>query len=44
MRKRILSLALYETATGKEIAGRLTFSDTADVNVQKMASLGGKGK
>lgn len=35
-----LAVALYETATGKEITGRSTFSDTTDANVQKMAFLG----
>ncbi|HJC00955.1 MAG TPA: S-layer homology domain-containing protein [Candidatus Flavonifractor merdavium] len=35
-----LATALYETATGKEITERATFSDTSDVNVEKMAGLG----
>ena len=34
-----LAVALYETATGNEITGRVQFSDTEDVNVEKMASL-----
>lgn len=35
-----LATALYETVTGTEIAGRTTFLDTTDINVEKMASLG----
>jgi len=35
-----LAVALYEKATGKNIVGRVTFSDTQDINVAKMASLG----
>ena len=35
-----LAVALYETATGREITGRMEFNDTNDVNVQKMAYLG----
>lgn len=35
-----LAVALYETVTGKEITARASFSDTTDVNVQKMAALG----
>jgi len=35
-----LAVALYETVTGREITGRTTFTDTTDVNVQKMAYLG----
>jgi len=34
-----LAVALYETVTGTEITGRVTFTDTDDVNVQKMAYL-----
>ena len=34
-----LAVALYETVTGTEIAGREYFSDTDDVNVQKAASI-----
>ncbi len=34
-----LAVQLYETAVGKEITDRKTFSDTEDVNVQKMAAL-----
>jgi len=34
-----LAVALYETATGTAIDGRLTFNDTTDVNVEKMAFL-----
>ena len=34
-----LAVALYETATGTAIEGRLTFNDTTDVNVEKMAFL-----
>ena len=35
-----LAVALYETATGREITERTQFNDTTDVNVQKMAGLG----
>jgi hypothetical protein len=35
-----LAVALYETATGAEIDGRVTFADTDDANVEKMAALG----
>ena len=35
-----LAVELYETVTGSEIAERATFSDTSDVNVQKMAGIG----
>lgn len=35
-----LAVAMYESASGEEISGRTQFSDTDDVNVQKMASLG----
>ena len=35
-----LAVQLYETVTGSEITERATFSDTTDVNVQKMAGLG----
>lgn len=35
-----LGVAFYETVTGKEITERKTFSDTDDVNVQKMGALG----
>jgi len=35
-----LAVLLYETVTGREIAGRVTFSDTNDVNVQKAAYIG----
>ena len=35
-----LAVALYETATGREITGRMTFNDTTDINVQKMGYLG----
>ena len=35
-----LAVELYETVTGKEITQRATFSDTSDVNVQKMAGIG----
>ena len=34
------AVALYETATGREITGRMQFNDTNDVNVQKMGYLG----
>ena len=33
------AVALYETATGREIAGRAEFNDTNDINVQKMGYL-----
>jgi len=35
-----LAVVLYEKVVGKKIDGRATFSDTKDVNVEKMASLG----
>jgi len=35
-----LAVALYETATGREITGRMHFNDTNDINVQKMGYLG----
>lgn len=35
-----IAVRLYETGTGAEIAGRSGFSDTNDVNVEKMAFLG----
>lgn len=35
-----LAVALYETATGKEITARASFADTTDINVQKIAGLG----
>ena len=35
-----LGVALYETVTGNEITGRATFTDTTDVNVEKLAYLG----
>ncbi|MDR2166428.1 MAG: S-layer homology domain-containing protein [Clostridiales bacterium] len=35
-----LAVALYEAVMGAEIAGRVEFADTNDVNVQKMAYLG----
>jgi len=35
-----LAVALYETVTGREIAGRMHFNDTNDINVQKMGYLG----
>ena len=35
-----LAVRLYETITGGEIAERVTFSDTSDVNVQKAAAIG----
>ena len=35
-----LAVALYESVTGRTINGRTTFTDTDDVNVQKMAYLG----
>ena len=35
-----LGVKLYETATGNAIAGRSSFDDTNDINVEKLASLG----
>ena len=35
-----LAVELYETVTGSEITQRATFTDTSDVNVQKMAGIG----
>ena len=35
-----LAVGLYETVTGEEITERAEFTDTTDVNVQKMAGLG----
>ncbi|MBM6927133.1 S-layer homology domain-containing protein [Pseudoflavonifractor phocaeensis] len=35
-----LAVAMYETVTGTEITDRLTFADTSDPNVEKMAALG----
>ena len=35
-----LAVALYEAVTGGTIAGRASFNDTSDVNVQKMGYLG----
>ena len=35
-----LAVELYETVTDSEITQRATFSDTSDVNVQKMAGIG----
>ncbi|MFI3254679.1 MAG: S-layer homology domain-containing protein [Eubacteriales bacterium] len=35
-----LAVATYEEVTGQEITERKTFSDTSDVNVEKMAGLG----
>ena len=35
-----LAVELCETVTGEEITQRATFSDTSDVNVQKMAGIG----
>ena len=35
-----LGVELYETVKGTEIAQRASFSDTTDMNVQKMAGLG----
>ena len=35
-----LAVNLYETITGREIEGRITFADTTDVNVQKAAYIG----
>ena len=34
------AVAFYEVVTGREIAGRMAFNDTDDVNVQKMGYLG----
>lgn len=44
-----LAVGLYETVTGSEITARASFTDTSDVNVEKMAGLGvvngvGEGK
>ena len=35
-----LAVAMYETVTGSEITDRLSFADTSDPNVEKMAALG----
>ena len=35
-----LAVGLYESVTGAEITARASFTDTADVNVEKMAGLG----
>jgi len=35
-----IAVMLYETITGTEITGRVTFNDTNDVNVEKAAYLG----
>jgi len=35
-----LAVALYEKMTGQEIAGRISFTDTNDINVEKMAAVG----
>ena len=35
-----LAVALYENYTGGEIAGRITFTDTKDINVEKAAAIG----
>ena len=35
-----LAVALYERVTGAEIAGRKTFGDTTDINVEKAAYIG----
>jgi hypothetical protein len=35
-----LAVALFETVTGRVITERMTFTDTDDVNVQKMGALG----
>ena len=35
-----LAVNLYETITGREIEGRITFADTTDINVQKAAYIG----
>ena len=34
------AVALYEAATGRQIAGRMQFNDTDNINVQKMGYLG----
>ena len=35
-----LAVAFFETVTGKEITGSMSFNDTNDINVQKMGYLG----
>jgi len=35
-----LAVELYETVTGKEVAGRMSFNDTDDINVEKIGYLG----
>lgn len=35
-----LAVQVYETITGTEVEGRVTFTDTQDVNVEKAAALG----
>jgi len=35
-----IAVLLYETITGNEIQGRITFNDTNDINVQKAAYIG----
>ena len=35
-----LGVAFFETVTGEELAERVKFDDTADVNVEKMAAIG----
>jgi len=35
-----LAVALYETAVGEEITGRMSFTDTDDINVEKAAYIG----
>ena len=35
-----LAVLLYETITNREITGRVTFSDTSDINIQKAAYIG----
>ena len=35
-----LAVGLYETVTGTQITQRVSFSDTSDVNVEKMAAVG----
>ena len=35
-----LAVALYEAVAGREITGRMQFSDTSDINVQKAGYLG----
>jgi len=35
-----IAVLLYETITGTEITGRVTFNDTTDVNIEKAAYLG----